>query len=242
VDKYGLIGKHIDYSFSRSYFKTKFEVEKIEASYVNFDLSELSELNGILKQKALKGMNVTIPYKTAIIPFLDEIEEEAQAIGAVNTIKRQGQKLIGYNTDVYGFIHSVRPLLHKHHKKALVLGSGGASKAICYGLSQLGMDFKIVSRTPEITKQLSYKDINEEVLKDFKIVINCTPVGTYPDIKAMPEIPYKHLNTTHLLYDLVYNPKETAFMKKGKQQGCQATNGYRMLVLQAEKAWEIWNS
>jgi len=242
VDKYGLLGKHIDYSFSRGYFKTKFEAEHINASYVNFDLDDISEFASVLKQKNLKGLNVTIPYKTEVISFLDEIEEEAKAIGAVNTIKIEKGKLIGYNTDVYGFTKSIRPLVHENHNKALVLGSGGASKAICYGLQTLGIDFKIVTRTPVNAKQMSYDDINEEVLNDFHIIINCTPVGTYPNIEESPKIPYKHLNTSHLLYDLVYNPEETAFMKKGKQQGCQTRNGYKMLVLQAEKAWAIWNA
>jgi shikimate dehydrogenase len=242
MDKFGLIGKHIDYSFSRTYFKQKFENESINASYVNFDLSDITEFKAVLKEKKLKGLNVTIPYKTEIISFLDEIETEANEIGAVNTIKFTEDKLIGFNTDVYGFVNSIKPLLKKHQQSALVLGSGGASKAICYGLAKLNIDYKIVTRTPSEPNQINYDEVNEDLLKTYHIIINCTPLGTYPKVEEAPQIPYQFLSSQHLLYDLVYNPKETAFMKKGKAQGCQTTNGYKMLVLQAEKAWAIWNS
>jgi shikimate dehydrogenase len=174
--------------------------------------------------------------------ILNYVDAEAQAIGAVNTIKFQKGKLIGYNTDVFGFVQSIKPLLREHHKNALVLGSGGASKAICYGLKQLKIDFRIVSRAPSQPNQIAYDAITKDVLKDYHIIINCTPLGTYPGIEDAPSIPYQFLSPSHLLYDLVYNPEETAFMKKGKAQGCQTTNGYPMLVLQAEKAWEIWTT
>ncbi len=242
MDKYGLVGRHIDYSFSRGYFNKKFEVNTISAEYVNFDLSTISEFKAVLNEKNLKGLNVTIPYKTEIIPFLVEVEEEAKAIGAVNTIKIVNGKLIGYNTDVYGFVQSIKPLLKSHHQNALVLGSGGASKAICFGLKTLGIDFKVVTRTPSQKHQMSYLAINEKVLQEHQIIINCTPIGTFPNVEDAPELPYEHLNSNHLLYDLVYNPEETTFLKKGKNQGCQTTNGYQMLKLQAEKAWEIWNA
>lgn len=242
MDKYGLIGKQIEYSFSRGYFKQKFEDEGIDASYVNFDLAELSEFESVKKEEHLKGLNVTIPYKTAIMSHLDDIDPEAKAIGAVNTIKFQNGKLTGYNTDVYGFMNSIQPLLKPHHKQALVLGSGGASKAICYGLTKMGIDYKIVTRTPSGLDQIGYEAISQDVLNQYQIIINCTPLGTYPNIEDSPNIPYEHLSPDHLLYDLVYNPEKTSFMKKGRAQGCQTTNGYQMLILQAEKAWEIWNT
>jgi len=242
MDKYGLIGKNIDYSFSRGYFNQKFKDESINADYVNFDLSEISEFNSVLTEQNLKGLNVTIPYKSAIIPFLDNVDAEAKAIGAVNTIKFRYGKLIGFNTDVYGFKRSIIPLLKDHHKKALVLGTGGASKAVCYGLKQLKIDFKIVSRSPSGSNQIAYDAVYKGLLNDYTIIINCTPIGTYPNISEAPSIPYTHLTAKHLLYDLVYNPEETAFMKKGIAQDAQTVNGYQMLVLQAEKAWAIWNA
>jgi shikimate dehydrogenase len=178
VDKFGLIGKNIDYSFSRGYFKQKFEKEKIKATYVNFDLQDLSEFPSILAENNLKGLNVTIPYKTDVISYLDDIDAKAKAIGAVNTITFKNGKLKGYNTDVFGFMYSIRPLLKNHHKKALVLGSGGASKAICYGCTQLGIDFKVVTRTPSYDRQLGYQHLTKELMEDYTIIINCTPLGT----------------------------------------------------------------
>ena len=187
------------------------------------------------------GLNVTIPYKESIIPFLDNVDEEALRIGAVNTIKVSDGKLTGYNTDIYGFEESLRPLLKPFHKRALVLGTGGASKAVKYALEKSGIEVTLVSRNPGIGK-ITYAAIDSEVLASNLIIVNCSPVGTFPNVGEFPKLPYKHLTSKHLLYDLVYNPEETAFIRKGKKQGATTLNGLKMLHLQAEKAWEIWNS
>lgn len=242
--KYGLIGRNISYSFSENYFKNKFSTEGItDAQYLNFDIQQISDLKDIISKNAnLKGLNVTIPYKEEVIPYLDSIDKKAKKIGAVNTIKitKKG-KLKGYNTDYFGFNKSIKPFLEKHHKKALILGTGGASKAIKYGLKKLHVDFKTVSRTKS-AKNLTYSDLNQDLMENHTIIINCSPVGTYPNIGECPDIPYNFIHENHLLYDLVYNPEETLFMKRGKLQGAKTCNGYKMLVLQAEKSWEIWNS
>lgn len=240
---YGLLGKNISYSFSRSYFSEKFKAENISAEYLNFDLQDLSLFPGILKQhKNLSGMNVTIPYKEEIITHLDEMDKVAQAIGAVNTIKFLSPgKLKGYNTDYYGFMESIRPFLKPQHSKALILGTGGASKAVAYAFSQLNIFYSFVSRSPG-PDDLSYTHLNEEIMKDFKLIINCTPLGTHPKVEASPPVPTQFLTSQHLIYDLIYNPGTTLFMKKALDQKATVLNGRRMLELQAEKAWEIWNS
>ena len=241
--KYGLIGRNISYSFSENYFKNKFETEGIrDTQYLNFDIPNISYLPEIISENTnLKGLNVTIPYKEEVIPYLDSINKKAKRICAVNTIKiTKNGKLKGYNTDYYGFIESVRPFLKKRHSRALILGTGGASKAIKYGLKKLDIEFKIVSRTKS-DKNLTYSDLNEKIIKNHTLIINCSPVGTYPNVNESPQIPYNFISRKHLLYDLVYNPKETLFLKKGRLQGAKTCNGYDMLVLQAEKSWEIWN-
>ena len=238
--KFGLIGKDISYSFSKNYFTLKFKKLGLnDYEYVNFDLKSIDEFKDLII-KELKGLNVTIPYKENIIEFLDEIDEEAKLIGAVNTIKidKRGN-LKGYNTDVYGFEESLKPRLKKSHKKALVLGTGGASKAVCYVLDKLNIDYLIVSRTPEKT-QISYTDLNRSLLEKHTIIINCTPLGTYPKVEEYPKIPYDCITKKHLLYDLIYNPEKTRFLKEGEKRGADISNGLKMLELQAEKSWNIW--
>lgn len=240
--KFGLIGKDISYSFSKNYFSSKFKNLGLDNyEYVNYDLKSIDEFKNI-KNKELKGLNVTIPYKESVIEFLDVINDEAKLIGAVNTIKidKKG-KLTGFNTDVYGFEESLKPLLKKSHKKALVLGTGGASKAVCYVLDKLKIDYLLVSRNPEIT-QVSYNDLNKELLENYTIIINCTPIGTYPKIDEFPKIPYNYITNKHLLYDLIYNPEKTRFLREGEKRGATISNGRKMLELQAEKSWNIWKS
>lgn len=211
-------------------------------SYENFDLEHIKKFKGLLEEnKDIKGFNVTIPYKEQIIPFLSKIDPEAQAIGAVNTIKVNGEQTVGFNTDTYGFQKSIEPYLKEHHKKALILGTGGASKAVAYVLRQLGISYNFVSRNPK-NGQLNYTDLNKEVLMEHTVVINCTPLGTYPNIQDKPDLPYHFITDQHLLFDLIYNPEKTAFLLAGEQQGGIIINGYKMLQLQAEKSWEIWNS
>jgi shikimate dehydrogenase len=240
---FGLIGKNIDYSFSKAYFTKKFEKYNIEAKYFNFDIDDISKIKEIIKKEDnLEGLNVTIPYKQSVMEFLDEIDDNAKTIGAVNTIKFKNGKLIGYNTDVYGFIKSLFPLLEKQHQKALVLGAGGASKAVCSGLDSFDIDYKIVSRTPKNETQISYKEVDKETIDSHKLIINCTPLGTHPNIHESPDIPYEFIGQKHFLFDLVYNPNVTTFLAQGSNQGAKICNGYDMLRFQAEKAWEIWNS
>lgn len=243
---YALVGKNISYSFSRGYFTEKFEkLELKNHEYINFDMQSIHELPQKIKEnkKQLKGMNVTIPYKLDVFNFLDRIDKKALKVGAVNTIKitKKG-RLKGYNTDVYGFKKSLEPLLKKHHKKALILGTGGASKAVAFVLENLGVKYKYVSRTPKGKKQISYQDINKELIESYSVIVNCTPLGTYPNVENCPDIPYKFLSDKHLLYDLIYNPSETTFLRKGKERGTTIKNGLEMLELQAEKAWKIWNN
>lgn len=242
MKKYGLIGKNISYSFSRGYFKEKFERQHIEATYENFDLKNLDVFPEILEQNPeLRGLNVTIPYKQEIIPFLDEIDIEASEIGAVNTIKiKLTGKTEGYNTDYYGFLKSLKPHLNSHHDKALILGTGGASKAVVYALNKLGIESKFVSRNPS-PDAFSYEELDENVLSQYAVIVNCTPLGTFPDISEMPPIPVSAITSKHLVFDLIYNPSVTRLMELSRQNGAVVINGMKMLELQAEKAWEIWN-
>lgn len=243
MNTYGLIGYPLGHSFSQRFFTQKFEEEHIEAQYLNFELEDLTTIKEVLKDKTIKGLNVTIPYKKNIFAYLDEVSDEVKAIGAVNVIKliRENNqlKLVGYNSDIFGFKESIRPLLKPFHQKALVLGTGGASNAIKVGLSQLGITTQSVSRTKQ-DDTITYNEITKEVLAEYNVIINCTPLGTYPNIEGAPDIPYQHLSTQHLLYDLVYNPAETSFLRQGRVQGATTKNGLEMLYLQAIKAWEIW--
>ncbi len=241
--RFGLIGRDIGYSFSRGYFTEKFHALGLtDHSYENFDLAEITdfpELIGITKD--IKGFNVTIPYKEAILPYLTKIDDEAQKIGAVNTIKVEGSTLTGYNTDVYGFQKSLEPMLNETHKNALILGTGGASKAVAYVFDKLGINYHQVSRRPK-TGQLAYAGLTYDILQSHPIVVNATPLGTHPNVDEKPPLPYESLTDRHLLFDLIYNPSKTAFLKEGEQRGAAIQNGLRMLELQAEKAWELWTS
>jgi len=239
---YGLLGRNIEYSFSRKYFNERFKNENINAHYKNFDLQKIDDLKEVLSTEQINGMNVTIPYKLEIFPYLDRLSPEAEAIGAVNVVKfEKDGTLTGHNSDYYGFKESLLPLLKTKPQKALVLGTGGASKAIIYALKDLDIEFVLVSRNPK-EHQFSYEDLNQEIINNHLLIINSTPLGTFPKIEACPDIPYQFLTNKHMLFDLIYNPEETTFLKKGKIKGANTLNGARMLVLQAEKAWEIWNS
>ncbi|MDO5976543.1 shikimate dehydrogenase family protein [Flavivirga jejuensis] len=244
MNKLGLLGKDISYSFSRVYFKKKFEDEKItNTTYENFDIEAISLFPSIIKNTLnLKGLNVTIPYKEAVIPYLDKVNKKAKAIGAVNTIKitKKG-KLVGYNTDYYGFKKTIEPFLKPHHKNALILGTGGASKAIAYSLKKLGISYQYVSRKQSEGVGFTYNTLTEDVIKTHQVIVNCTPLGTFPNINDCPNIPYESITSNHILFDLIYNPDETTFLKQGKQNNAVIINGLNMLKLQAEKAWSIWN-
>lgn len=245
MQKYGLIGYPLKHSFSINYFNEKFKSEGIDAEYVNFEIPSIKDLIEVIeKNPNLNGLNVTIPYKEQILPFLDDIDPDAKAIGAVNVVKvirQKGKvKLKGYNSDIIGFTQSIEPLLNEHRKKALILGTGGASKAVHRGLKNLDIESIFVSRTPE-QGVITYEDITPEIMAEYTIIVNCTPVGMYPKVDFCPNIPYEELTPKHLLYDLLYNPDITLFMKKGAQQGCVTKNGLEMLLLQAFAGWEIWN-
>jgi len=242
LNRFGLVGKGISYSFSKGYFTQKFaDLGLKNHTYENFDLKDINEFPGLIGNSVgLRGLNVTIPYKEAVLPYLNGLNETARQIGAVNTIKLKDGELIGYNTDAYGFRKSLEPLLEQHHSHALILGTGGASKAIAFVLGQLGIAFRLVSRNPN-TDRLGYGDLTPEVLQLHQLIINCTPLGTYPKVERKPPIPYSELGKGHLLYDLIYNPSKTAFLLEGESRGSKISNGLRMLELQAEKAWEIWN-
>lgn len=240
--QFGLIGKNIDYSFSRGYFQEQFNILNLKHTYDNIDLQSTDELEGFLRGPLrYKGLNVTIPYKTKIIPFLDELDPVAKAIGAVNTIKidNHGRK-IGYNTDHYGFLKALEPSLPLQDRSALILGTGGASAAIAHTLAHLDFRIQFVSRKASAIA-LSYQQVSRYVISDHLLIVNCTPLGTYPNTALSPDIPYDFVTKSHLLFDLVYNPEVTTFMKKGAAFGARTSNGYHMLIGQAEKAWEIWN-
>ena len=244
---YGLIGYPLGHSFSRKFFTEKFEQEDIDAQYLNFEIPSIEEFpNIIASHPELLGLNLTIPYKQQVMQYLDEISPEAKAIGAVNVVRCQRStvncqpKLTGYNSDVIGFVESIKPLLKPHHKKALILGTGGASKAIHYGLEEkLGMETLFVSRTSR-ENMITYNDITKDLLQDYTVIVNCSPVGMFPKVDECPALPYEAMNENHLLYDLVYNPLETLFMKKGAAQGATVKNGLEMLHLQAIASWEFW--
>jgi shikimate dehydrogenase len=241
--RFGLLGRNINYSFSKGYFTEKFSKEHFEGcTYENFDIPEINYFTELRKNNTdLNGLNVTIPYKETIIPFLDKLSKNAAQIGAVNTIKftKKG-KLKGYNTDYYGFKKSLEPLLQPHHKKALILGTGGASKGVAFALDQLEIAYTFVSREAK-ENCIDYSLINATTFDNYQIIINCTPVGTSPNIELFPLIPYEFFTEKHIAYDLIYNPAETQFLARAKTQGAQIKNGLDMLIFQAEKAWEIWN-
>ncbi|MBR2202726.1 MAG: shikimate dehydrogenase [Prevotella sp.] len=246
MKKFGIIGYPLGHSFSPGYFNEKFANEGIDAHYDKYELPVITDLQAIIDYTPdLCGFNVTIPYKEKVMSYLDNVSPEARAIGAVNVVKvtrKDGDTpyLEGYNSDVIGFMRSIEPLLDKHHKKALVLGTGGASKAVSYGLHQFGIETVLVSRSQK-DKTIQYQQITPELLNEYTVIVNCTPCGMAPHFNECPDIPYEALTKQHLLYDLVYNPDETLFLKKGKAQGALTKNGLEMLLLQAEAGWEIWN-
>ena len=241
MTKYGIIGYPLGHSFSRGFFTEKFTRESIDAQYLNFEIPDVAMLSDVLRDNPeLRGLNVTLPHKQAVIPLLDEMSEEAMEIGAVNVIRVRNGKLKGFNSDIIGFTNSIKPLLQPHHRKALVLGTGGASKAIRVGLNRLGIEWTYVSRSPR-DGMVTYEDITAETLQEYTVIINCSPVGMFPKVDAAPAIPYELLSPQHLLFDCVYNPEETLSMKKGRKQGATVKNGLEMLHLQAIASWNFWN-
>lgn len=245
---FGLIGKSLSHSFSKSYIETKFiKEDKENFTYTNFDLENLDGLLQIISDNKLSGLNVTKPYKEAIIPFLNGLDETAKEIGAVNCIKikwnNDAPYLIGHNTDYYGFAQSIKPFLEPIHQRALILGTGGASKAIAYALKNVGVDFYFVTTgEKKAANYFHYSELNDYVLDAFKLIVNCTPLGMYPKTESYPDIHFEFITSEHLLFDLIYNPEETLFLQKGKAQSAITINGLNMLKLQADKAWEIWHS
>ncbi|OFX63501.1 MAG: shikimate dehydrogenase [Bacteroidetes bacterium GWB2_41_8] len=246
---FGLIGHRLGYSFSRKFFAEKFEHENLaDHEYVNFELDSIDEFPGIFDQnKNICGLNCTIPYKQQIMQFLDEIDAEAAQIGAVNTVKisyKDGSRFLkGFNTDIYGFENSLAPMLEEKHKKALILGTGGASKAIKHIFDKLKIEYLSASIEDQLfANEIRYNEITDELLKEYLIIVHATPIGTFPNVDNCPDIPYQSITSDHVLFDLVYNPEETLFLKKGKAQGAKIKNGLEMLHLQAIRAWEIWNA
>ncbi len=241
--QYGLIGKNISYSFSKKYFTEKFTLGNlVDCMYDNFDIPTIEDFPAVIANNPdLKGLNVTIPYKETIIPYLAKLSKNAAQIGAVNVIRftKKG-KLKGYNSDYYGFMKSLEPLLQPHHKKALILGTGGAAKAVAFALDKLGILYTFVTRESK-EGMIDYDRINATTFDNYHIIINCTPLGTSPNTKEFPPLPYAFFTDKHIAFDLIYNPEETQFLKKAKKKGAVTKNGYEMLVLQAEKAWKIWN-
>ena len=251
-NRYGLLGKNISYSFSKGYFAEKFKLQNLNNhSYENFDIPTIEEFPRVLKNSNLKGLNVTIPYKESIFPFLSEIDQDAEKIGAVNTIKFTENGLKGFNTDAYGFQKSLEPFLKSHHKRALILGTrpssalilgtGGASKAIRFVLDRLGIENHYVSRTSK-ANVLSYDILDKNRIERHTIIVNCTPLGTFPEVDTKPHIPYQYITKRHFLFDLVYNPSKTTFLRLGEEKGASICNGLKMLEFQADRSWEIWNS
>lgn len=261
MKKFGLIGYPLGHSFSEKYFTEKFKKEKlVDCTYQLFPIQHLSDLPKLLEHEDdLCGLNVTIPHKIGVMFYLDEIDKDAQEVDAVNCIKithhnsisaifsgelctlnPHKPRLIGYNTDVYGFEKSITPLLENHHKKALILGNGGAARAVKFVFDKLNIDYKFVSRKPS-KGMFKYSDLDKSVMEKYTIIVNTTPLGTFPNVDQCPDIPYQYLTKQHLLYDLIYNPAESTFLRKGKEKGAKIKNGLEMLELQAEKSWEIWN-
>ncbi len=246
MKRYGLIGYPLTHSFSKRYFTEKFERENIDSTYENFEIDSIDKFPEIIKNNPeIIGLNVTIPYKEQVIPFLDELNDSAREIGAVNTVKiiRTGSDihLKGFNTDTFGFEKSLKPLLKPHHKKALILGTGGASKALKYVLTKLGIEYISASIEELKENEIRYEDIDEAMMADRLLIIHATPLGTFPKTDACANIPYHLITGKHLLFDLVYNPEVTLFLKKGAERGATIKNGYDMLLGQADRAYEIWN-
>lgn len=239
MKKYGLLGRSLGHSFSPQFFESYFEEHQIDAAYELIELESLQDCRELLSE--YHGFNVTIPYKEAIIPFLDELTHEAKGIGAVNVIEIQGDKWIGHNTDAFGFHQSIKPFLTNQHERALVLGTGGASKAVAYILKNLGVDVFYISRSPKQGSEFSYEDINMQMLASCKMIVNTTPLGMYPNEDELILLPYEFLSSEHLLVDVIYNPAKTRFLQEGEKQGATIVNGSTMLKEQALKAYRIWS-
>ncbi len=242
IKLFGLIGRNIAYSFSRGYFKQKFEIENLyDCNYENFDLKQIEELKNVFGQKNICGLNVTTPYKREVIPFLDRLSPAAADINAVNTLKfHEDGSISGHNTDVYGFEKSLLEIINKNKKKALIIGTGGAASAVAFVMRKLKIEFSYISRKGG-ENSINYESVDENVINEHQLIINASPVGTFPNIDLAPDLPYQSLSKDHVLYDLIYNPTETRFLKEGKARGCKVLNGQKMLEYQAEKSWDIWN-
>jgi shikimate dehydrogenase len=238
---YGLIGKNINYSFSKNFFNNKFENEKINAVYINFDIKKIEEFKTIVTENNISGLNITIPYKESIINQLDYVDPTAKEIGAVNTIKFHNNILSGYNTDYLGFYASIKNIVNSN-TKALILGTGGASKAIAYTLKILKIKYLFVSRSKKNKNYINYNEISKEIINKHNLIINCTPLGTFPEINQIPQIPISLITNRHIVYDLIYNPSKSLLLKKSEENGATIINGYQMLENQAMESWKIWNS
>jgi len=240
---YGLIGYPLTHSFSKKYFADKFQKENLlNYSYELYPLAAINELPLLIDAHPdLKGLNVTIPYKEQVLKYATERSFQVDEIGAANTLKISGNKIIAYNTDVIGFEKSFIKKLKPHHKKALILGTGGASKAVQFVLKNFKIEFLIVSRKQATSQSINYSSIDEKIINEYTVIINCSPVGTFPNVSDSPEIPYQYISSNHYFFDLIYNPAKTEFLKKGEEKGAYTENGYEMLVLQAEESWKIWN-
>ena len=238
---YGLIGKNINYSFSKNFFNNKFENEKINAVYINFDIKKIEEFKTIVTENNISGLNITIPYKESIINQLDYVDPTAKEIGAVNTIKFHNNILSGYNTDYLGFYTSIKNIVNSN-TKALILGSGGASKAIAYTLKILNIKYLFVSRSKKNKNYINYNEISKEIINKHNLIINCTPLGTFPEINQIPQIPISLITNRHIVYDLIYNPSKSLLLKRCEENGAKIINGYQMLENQAMESWKIWNS
>lgn len=245
MDKYGLIGYPLGHSFSVNFFNEKFQNEGIDAEYINFEIPHIEDLPAVLATNPeLKGLNVTIPYKEKVIGYLNELSPEARAIGAVNVIKvtHRGDNTVlkGYNSDVIGFTRSIETMLEASHKKALILGTGGASKAVEFGLKSLGLETLFVSRTKK-PGCITYEEVTPEIVREYNVIVNCTPLGMFPKVDTCPQLPYEAMDNRTILYDLIYNPDKTMFMRKGAKYGARTRNGIEMLLLQAFASWDFWH-
>ena len=240
--EFGLLGKSLSHSFSKTFFTDFFQKNNIVGKYQNFEIPSIDRVSEIFSNGNLKGLNVTIPYKQEIIPFLNKLSDEAFNIGAVNVVQFKDGEIIGHNTDAYGFHQSIKPFLTNLHERALIIGTGGASKAVEYVFKSLGIDVIFISRNPDKENQFGYNEINEHMLRACKVIVNCTPVGTFPNFEETIPFPFEYLSQDHLVVDLIYNPKQTTFLKKSKEFGATILNGESMLQQQALKSWEIWNS
>jgi len=238
---FGLVGKTLKHSFSKQFFKDLFKKNEIIAKYELFEIENTKDISILLSQN-FSGLNVTIPYKESIIPFLDKLSPEAKKIGAVNCIQFLDKQTIGHNTDVYGFHQLIKPYLTKEHQKTMILGTGGVAKAVEYVLKQIGIDCIFISRKPKKDKEFHYSEVNNYMIDACKLIVNCTPLGMFPNTQEYPKIPFQCLTNEHLIIDLIYNPSQTLFLQKSKEQKAQILNGHTMLVQQALKSWEIWNT